>query len=196
MCLRYSIYSVIQHKTKRQHRASNEVNFNSKENECPLNELSMTTRWGGKKEKRKTFTGPECVWASDWDQLMLIGNNHYSMEHANCFLSKNIAFKARSGSRATQWKTVFCVHLMIGVAIELKRKLHQASINTLLATSGKVNSGAKSSLVCDIRFDIKATGKQKCRRRSFDVQILLWPKVEFEAIATTLLTELFFPAHA
>lgn len=43
MCLRYSIYGVIQHKTA-------EVSFNSKENDCPLNELTMTTRW---KKKRK-----------------------------------------------------------------------------------------------------------------------------------------------
>lgn len=94
------------------------------------------------KEKRKTFTGPECVWASDWDQLMLIGNNHYSMEHANRFLflsssssllrllvaDENIA--SQRPSRATK-PSLFVMKTFLCIWIEVKRKLHQTSINTL-----------------------------------------------------------------
>lgn len=41
---------------------------------------------------------------------------------------------------------------------------------------GPSKGQSQAPVLCEIRFDIKATAKQKCRR-AFDVQILLWPKV-------------------
>lgn len=40
---------------------------------------------------------------------------------------------------------------------------------------GPSKGQSQAPVLCEIRFDIKATAKQKCRR-AFDVQILLWPK--------------------
>lgn len=101
-----------------------------------------------KKEKRKgkkeTFTGPECVWASDWDQLMLIGNNHYSMAHANRFFSVSVVGRAFHCTRLLWSKFFLCTFHLRKSQSESMWTLHQTSISNVRS---KVKSG--SSLVWD-----------------------------------------------
>lgn len=171
-----------QHNTA--HKTTRRVNLNSKREWVSIEWIKHDDkmRRREKKEKRKTFTGPECVWASDWDQLMLIGNNHYSMGHANRFWWLSFAWllfflRERSFSNPLLRKFVHFTEPLLFLIT--RRKLHQTSINTLCAhTARSQRSIELRVLFGDIRFDMRPTAQHKTPSATFDVQILLWPKVE------------------
>lgn len=168
MCLRYSIYGVIQHKTA-------EVSFNSKENDCPLNELTMTTRWK-KREKRNFHWTRMCLSLRlgpidvNWKQSLFDGARESPFVFHQISLSIN-------GSSRDSMKNLFssCISSDFWSALYSKLwKLHQTSINTLWKYPRKGQavkwSKVKSLvLVCTstskIRFDTKSTAKQQCRLR-------------------------------
>lgn len=69
-------------------------------------------------------------------------------------------------ARATQWKS-FSQFERFLIEVQLEEKI-ASNINqhfVELSSQRSTRSEVKSRVVCDIRFDIKPTAKQKCRQR-------------------------------
>lgn len=133
----------------------------------------MTTRWKRKREKKKeNFHWTRmCLSLRDWVQLMLIGYNRWSTRIAFCVCC-SVCYRFPS-----RWKALARTRpVSKGKSPQLApRPPVNGSENCIKHQSpspGPTKGQSQAPVLCEIRFDIKATAKQKCRR-AFDVQILL-----------------------
>jgi hypothetical protein len=124
------------------------------ENECPLSELSMTTRWKKRKEN-ETFTGPECVWAAttvlrlgpidvNWKQSLFDGRTRTTHFFVLFVWTHNLAFHRGPPNLVIVDVFVFVVHLW--------------SEN---CNNQEKESKVMSSHLCDIWLDIKPTANNR-----------------------------------